>query len=112
MLELMGLIYGLGKDLIKYLKWTEEPKPVDLPWLEKSGLKQRAEDENIELRWSKSSKVESRLLEGYQIFYEVDERKHVRRKIIVLDSRGKEDLVLMGKPKAEATDPRRWRSQQ
>jgi len=99
MIELVGLLYGIGKDIVTYLQWSEEIRAVDLPWLEKSGLKQLAEKDGLELVWSKSKKAESRILDGYEIFYEIDKIKRVRRKIIVKDSAGNEDLVLMAKPK-------------
>ena len=92
MLEYLGFLYALAKDLKKYLEWKEETKLVSSDWLEKSGFRKEAEKNGISLRWSKPDKVESRLLDGYEIMYEVDSSKSVRRKLVLKDG-----LILIGK---------------
>lgn len=36
--NMLGLIYTIGKDLIKYISYKEEDKLVDSDWLKKSGF--------------------------------------------------------------------------
>jgi len=98
MIEWLGLLYGAGNDLIDYLKWNEEDKEVDLSWLEKSGFKEESEKDNIELVWLRARRVETKLIEGYEVFYELDNKKRVRRRIIIKDSSGNVELVLVKKP--------------
>lgn len=92
MFEYLGLLYVWGKDLKKYLEWKGETKLVSSDWLEKSGFKKEAENNGISLRWSKPEKIESRLLDGYEIMYEVDNSERVRRKLVLKDG-----LILIGK---------------
>ena len=89
MFEYLGLLYNLAKDLKDYREWEEQTKLVEPNWVEKSGLGKIAEKHGITLRWSK---VESRLLDRYEIMYEVDKVKRVRRKIVLKDG-----AVLIGK---------------
>ena len=98
MIEWLGLLYGAGKDLVDYLTWNEEDKEVDISWLDKSGFNEQSEKENIELVWLKAIKLESKILDGYEVFYELDKNKRVRRRIIIKDSNGNVDLVLVKKP--------------
>ena len=95
MIEILGLLYGLGKDLKTYFEWDVEDKLVDRNWLELSKFKDRVEREGYIVSWSAENKMESRLLSGYEIVYEIDKSKRVRRRIV----RGpKHDLlVLIGK---------------
>lgn len=88
----MSLIYTFAKDLKNYLEWDEETKLVDGTWLQVSGFGQRAEDDGMNLRWTNPDNVETRLLQGYEISYEIDKIKRVRRRIVRRDG-----VVLMGK---------------
>lgn len=92
MFEYLGLRYDLAKDLKEYLEWEEQTKLVEPNWVEKSGFGKIAEKDGITLTWSKPEKVESRLLDGYEIMYEVEKVKRVRRKIVLKDG-----AVLIGK---------------
>jgi hypothetical protein len=92
MFEYLGLLYALAKDLKKYLEWKEETKLVSSDWIEKSGFRREAENNGILLRWSRPDKVESRILDGYEVMYEIDRSKRVRRKLVLKDG-----LVLLGK---------------
>ncbi len=97
MIEILGLLYGLGKDLKKYFDWEVEDKLVDRQWLDKSGFKDHMEREGYILRWSSNDKLESWLLSGYEIAYEIDKSKRVRRRIIRAP---KDDpIVLIGRKK-------------
>ncbi len=95
MIEILGLLYGLGKDLKKYFDWEVEDKLVDRQWLDKSGFKDHMKREGYILRWSADGKLESWLLSGYEIAYEIDKSKRVRRRV-VRAPRDKPD-VLIGK---------------
>ncbi|MFQ5684572.1 MAG: hypothetical protein ACE5HC_15035 [Candidatus Binatia bacterium] len=92
MIEYLGLIYAVAKDLKGYLSWQEESKLVDFNWPETSGLKAEAQKSGLELSWSNPEKVQSRILEGYEIVYEIDKSKQIRRRLELKDG-----LVLMGK---------------
>ena len=97
MIELLGLLYGIVKDIKQYISWKEEIKVVDEEWLEKSGFKEKMEIEEYKLYWSSHEKIESRLLDGYEIIYELDRLKRVRRRIEWTS--GQDSLVLLGKKK-------------
>jgi len=86
MIELFGFAYAAGKDLVNYLAWNEvEPKLVDMAWLERPEVKDGFVKGGYELCWSKPEKVERRLLEGYEIVYEVDKVRRTRRRIKLRD---------------------------
>jgi hypothetical protein len=95
MIEWLGLLYVIGKDIKSYLKWEEEIKTVDGEWLKRSGFQELMKNQGYELRWSKPEKVETRKLDGYEVIYEIDKKSRVRRRI----QRGREQLVLIGKKK-------------
>lgn len=92
MIEWLGFLYGLTKDLNKYLKWTEESKLVNTTWLGKSGFKTQMEQEGFKLRWSRPENIESRRLDGWEIVYQVDKSKRIRYRLVRID-----DLVLIGR---------------
>ena len=92
MYEFMGSLYVLGKGLVEYLAWKEEDKLVDNEWLEDSGFGEKAVKSGLTLRWSRPEKIESRLLKGYEVLYEVDKLKRKRRRLILNDG-----SVLIGK---------------
>lgn len=92
MLELLGLLYGIAKDLKDYLEYEEEDKLVDSGWLDKSGFDEKWKKKGYELRWSRPDKIESRRLDGWEILYEVDKIRRMRRRIVLRDG-----MVLIGK---------------
>ncbi len=92
MIEWLGFIYGIAKDLKDYLEYKEEDKLVDSSWLEKSGFDQEWKRKGYQLRWSRPEKVPSRRYDGWEVLYEVDKTKHVRRRIILKDA-----SILIGK---------------
>ena len=59
MIEYLGFLYGLAKDAINYLQWSEEEKLIDREWLSKSGFEKHTKDQGIELCWTKPEKVET-----------------------------------------------------
>ena len=95
MIEMLGFAYAIGKELFKYAKWTIEDKLVDRDWLAASGFEERMKAEGYTLVWSREAKVETRLMQGFDSIYEIDQAKRIKRRII----RGpKHDtLVLIGK---------------
>lgn len=95
MIEFLGLLYGVAKDINKYLSWKEETKFVDRTWLEKSGFGALMKEQGYKLYWSTPEKVETRKLDGYEFLYEFDEPKRIRRRIEWTS--GRDTLVLMGK---------------
>lgn len=99
MIELFGTMFGLAKDVVAYLSWDEESKVVDGDWLEKSGFLKKMEQESFKLYWSKPEKIESRKLDGYEVIYEIDKLRRVRKTIIW--SNGRDSLTLLGKKEAK-----------
>lgn len=95
MIEFLGLLYDVAKDIKDYLAWEEDVKVVDRKWLEKSGFGQAMRDKGYDLRWSKPERIESRKLDGYEFIYEIDKLKRKKRRI---EWRSANDsLVLIGK---------------
>lgn len=92
MIDALGFIYDVIKDMKEYLTWSEEEKMIELSWVEKSGFDKEATKNGYALRWSRPDKVETRKLEGYDIMYELDKKNRVRRKLVTRDG-----LVLVGK---------------
>lgn len=95
MIEILGLFYDVAKDFKEYLSWDEDVKVVDREWLEKSGFGQAMRDQGYDLRWSKPEKVESKKLDGYELIYEIEKLKRVKRRIEWRSAR--DSLVLIGK---------------
>lgn len=95
MIEFIGLLYDVAKDIKDYLAWDEEVKVVDREWLEKSGFGQTLRDNGYDLRWSKPEKLESRKLDGYELIYEIDKVKRIKRRIEWRS--GQDSLLLLGK---------------
>ena len=99
MIEFLGFLYGIAKDIKYYLEWDEEAKSVDREWLEKSGFGKRMEEQGYNLYWSKPESVETRKLDGYEVMYEIDKIKRIKRHIE--RTGGRDPLILMGKKKEE-----------
>ncbi|WP_213766662.1 hypothetical protein [Caballeronia sp. dw_19] len=85
MIEWLGLLYTAGKDLKEYLVFSEEQKQVDNEWLEKSGLKAEMDAKDIKLAWSQPDRIASRQTDGWEVVYEVDKIKRIRRKLVRYD---------------------------
>ncbi len=93
----VSLVYNLLKDAVRYLESKElAPKLVDRAWLDLSGMGKKYEAKGVEVRWSAPEKLETRLLLGYEILYEIDELRRTRRRIVRRDG-----LTLVGKSVAE-----------
>lgn len=94
MIDFLGFLYELAKDLKGHLEWKEEDKLVNIKWPEQSGFKGKAAAAGLEISWSRPDKVESRKLDGYEVVYEVDQKTRVRRRLVLRDG-----LVLIGRRK-------------
>jgi len=92
MIEWLGFIYSLSKNLKDYLQYEEKDKLVDIVWPQKSGFDQKWKEKGYQLRWSRPDKVESRRLDGWEILYEIDKIKRLRHRLILKDG-----MVLIGK---------------
>lgn len=92
MFNFLGVLYDVAKDVKEYLEWDEEAKLVSSDWVEKSGFRKEAEKNGISLRWSRPEKIESRLIDSYEVMYEIEKIKRVRRKLVLKDG-----SVLIGK---------------
>jgi hypothetical protein len=51
MIEYLGFINVLGKDIKEYYALKEETKLVDREWLDRSGFKHLMASKGYELRW-------------------------------------------------------------
>ena len=92
MIEWLGYIYGIAKDIKDYLQYVEEDKLVDFTWPVKSGFEKKWKQKGYQLRWSRPDKIESRRFDGWEVLYEVDQIKRVRHRLILKDG-----MVLIGK---------------
>src|SRR5437762_8246923 len=97
MIEYLGIVYGLGRSVASDLKWKEEDKPVDRDWLQASRFAANAEKDGLRLYWADADRGISEVeRSGYEVLYEVDKFRRVRRRIVRKHS-GRVILVLMGK---------------
>ncbi|KQW76334.1 hypothetical protein [Methylibium sp. Root1272] len=92
MIDLLGFLYEIGKDLKEHHEWKEEDKLVDLPWVQKSGFDKSAEANGYKLCWSRPDRIESLKLDGYEVMFELDRSARTRRRLVARDG-----LVLVGK---------------
>lgn len=81
MIERIGTLHVLAKDIKNLLTHAEEEKVVHKDWLEVSQFGQRMEDEGYALRWSKPERIETRKLQGWEILYEIDEKKWIKYRL-------------------------------
>lgn len=93
--EIAGFLYGIFKDVVKYAEWDEETKLVNMAWVSKSGFQQRAEADGYRVTWSRPDRIEERKLDGYEIIHEIDEKRRIRRRIVLRDG-----SILVGKKQA------------
>lgn len=84
-----SFIYTIVKDFINYFSYSIEEKIIDDPFLE--NLK-HTDNFPKKIRWTKESKIESRKLNGWRIFYHID--KVNKKKFILKNQSGD---VLMSK---------------
>lgn len=92
MIDLLGFLYEVGKDLKEHYEWEEEDKLVELPWVHKSGFDKASEANGYKLYWSLPERIESRKLDGYEVMFELDESARTRRRLVTRDG-----LILLGK---------------
>ena len=91
MIDLLGFLYEIGKDLKEHYEWKQEDKLVDLPWVQKSGFDKAAEANGYKLYWSRPDRIESLKLAGYEVMFELDKAARMRRRLVTRDG-----LVLLG----------------
>jgi hypothetical protein len=85
--------YKIGKDIKEHFEIKEgEPKLVDREWLEKSGFGAHMDAQGYTLRWTNPDRIETRVLDGYDLLYEIDNDKNVKRRLVRRDG-----STLMGK---------------
>lgn len=85
MIEWLGLIYTVGKDLLKKVKWEERERQVDGEWLEKSGFGAEATAKGLELYWSQPDRIATRETEGWAVLYAEDPKAGIRYKLVRFD---------------------------
>jgi len=92
MIEMFGLIYGIAKDVVGFLKYKEEDKVIEDAWLDQSGFRQHATNAGLQLRWTTPKKLETRRLDGWEIMYEIDKTRRIKRRLLQVGG-----SVLLGK---------------
>lgn len=93
MIEFLGLMYGIAKDVKDWLKWDEQTKQIDRDWLNRSGFENHMIASGIRLYWSKPDSVATRELDGWSVVCELDQSKRIRYRLVRYDG-----TVLLGKP--------------
>ena len=117
MIEWAGTLYTLGKELYGYFKDGKElydaakggydavkdikghfevnegdSKLIDFEWVKKSGFQTQLERDGYEIGFVKPDKIASRELDGWEIMFEVDKSKHIKRRLVLYDG-----LTLIGR---------------
>ena len=119
MLELLGsgLVYALGRDALMFLKdgkdFVElskdllgfkkdledffnlqegEAKLVDFNWAHESGFQNQLESQGYQVSFIRPEKIASRVLNGFEIMYEINTKAKTKHKIILYDG-----MILIGK---------------
>ena len=93
MIEYLGFLYGVAKDVRRYFTYREARKIVEFNWPRDSGFAAEAQKAGFVLRWVNSRKVDPRMGEGYEIMYEIDTSQQTRNRLELYDG-----SVLMGRP--------------
>jgi hypothetical protein len=93
MIDLLGFIYDVAKDIKEHYTWKDQEKLVDFSWPEKSGLKAKVEEKGMKMAWCRPDRVASLQLDGWKHIFEFDEKARIRSTLVLKDG-----LVLMGKP--------------
>lgn len=86
MVEYLGLIYGIIKDIKEYFKYVESEKMVDNSYVEQLKKKHESDGENISFYWSDEDKLEVRKAKGWDYYYQVDKNK--KKKFILKNKTG------------------------
>jgi hypothetical protein len=84
-IELLGLVYEIAKDLKDRLKWDEQEKQIDRDWLDKSGFEKALIEMGYKLYWSRPDSIATRELDGYSVVYELDQAKRIRYRLVRYD---------------------------
>lgn len=92
MIDLLGFIYDVAKDINEHYKWKDQEKLVDISWPEKSGLVAKAKENGMEVKWCRPDRVASLQIDGWSYIYEFNNESRVRSTLVLSDG-----LVLMGK---------------
>ncbi len=85
MFKWLGLLYGSLKSCGEILGYEERNKLVDLQWLRTSGFSEKCRDWGYELAFSRPARVKAKRIEGWDVLYEVDLIRNIRRRIILKD---------------------------
>lgn len=90
MIEWLGFIYGIFKDLKKYHTYEDGTKKVNAEYVEYLKKKLKESGENFRFYWSNEEEVEARKVKGWDCYYQIDEKK--KKKYLLLN---KSDQILM-----------------
>jgi hypothetical protein len=85
----MGFLYSLLKDLIGYFKFKDEDKLVEFDYPTQVGISDKS-------FWCNPEKLDRRLKEGYEVFYEKNIKMRKRYRFI-----NKSNQILLLKPSDE-----------
>lgn len=72
MIEFLGIIYAVGKDIVANTGWYDSEKQVNSNWVEKSGFVKTLTENGFQCRWVANRNIASRELDGYMLVQEMD----------------------------------------
>ena len=82
MIEHLGTLFTVGRiggAIKNWLALKEEVKVVDDGWLRKSWIQDRMAKSGTVIRWTNPEKIELRKSSGWQVIYEIDRKRRVRK---------------------------------
>ena len=77
-IELLGLLYGIAKDLKSYQTYEEKDKIIDQRRLTQIEKAHEEKGDMIEFRISDPDKIEGIKQNGWDYYYEIDEDKKTK----------------------------------
>lgn len=72
MIDALGFIYDVAKDIKEHFAWKDEDKLVEITWPQSSGFENEAKKAGYDIGWTRLDRVETKKLEGYDVMFELD----------------------------------------
>lgn len=93
MVEYLGLLYGIIKDIKEYFTYEESEKLIDQEYVDQLKMKHKDNGEDVDFRWSAEDKMEARKAKGWECYYQIDRSR--KKKFVLKNKSGK---ILIAKP--------------
>ncbi|MGE3920069.1 MAG: hypothetical protein AB7F64_03835 [Gammaproteobacteria bacterium] len=90
MIEYLGFVYGIIKDLKEYFTYQEDVKLIDNEYAKHLENQEKTNGNNIEFHWSDEDKVSIRKTKGWDYYYEIDKKQ---RKKFILKNKANKILI-------------------